>query len=87
MLYNQAKSHAEKKRWFEKILAFLKSKVKIVEVSQYEFFEKWYYVAIRELLAFYKFSGDYKALGKSVEPPISPSQAKKAITLLMRLGL
>jgi len=38
VLYNQAKSHAEKKRWFEKILAFSKSKVKIVEVSQYEFF-------------------------------------------------
>ena len=87
VLYNQAKSHADKKRWFEKILAFSKSKVKIVEVSQYEFFEKWYYVAIRELLAFYKFNGDYKDLAKSVDPPISPSQAKKAIALLERLNL
>jgi uncharacterized protein (TIGR02147 family) len=87
VLYNQAKSHADKKRWFEKILVFSKSKVKIVEISQYEFFEKWYYVAIRELLAFYKFDGDFKELAKNVDPPISPSQAKKAIGLLLRLGL
>jgi uncharacterized protein (TIGR02147 family) len=44
-------------------------------------------VAVRELLAFYKFNGDYKELAKSVDPPISPSQAKKAITLLERLRL
>jgi uncharacterized protein (TIGR02147 family) len=87
VLFNQAKSHADKKRWFEKIVAFSKSKIKIVEVSQYEFFEKWYYVAIRELLSFVKFSGDFKQLAKMVEPPITPAQAKKAIHLLERLNL
>jgi uncharacterized protein (TIGR02147 family) len=87
VLFNQAKSHADKKRWFEKIVAFSKSKVKIVEVSQYEFFEKWYYVVIREMLAFYPFKGDFGQLAKMVDPPISPPQAKKAIMLLERLGL
>jgi uncharacterized protein (TIGR02147 family) len=87
VFFNQAKSHADKKRWFEKIVAFSKSKVKIVQVSQYEFFQKWYYVAIRELLAFYKFSDDYQQLGKMVDPPISEAQAKKAIALLEKLDL
>jgi uncharacterized protein (TIGR02147 family) len=87
VLFNQAKSHADKKRWFEKIVAFSKSKVKIVEVSQYKFFEKWYYVAIRELMAFFAFKGDYKQLAKMMDPPISPSQAKKAIRLLEHLDL
>jgi len=87
VFFNQAKSHADKKRWFEKIVAFSKSKVKIVQVSQYEFFQKWYYVAIRELLAFYKFNGDFQRLGKMIDPPISPAQAKKGILLLEKLGL
>jgi uncharacterized protein (TIGR02147 family) len=87
VLFNQAKSHADKKRWFEKIVAFSKSKVKIVQVSQYEFFQKWYYVAIRELLAFYKFNGDFQQLGKMIDPPISPAQAKKGVELLEKLGL
>ena len=87
VLFNQAKSHADKKRWFEKIVAFSKSKVKIVEVSQYKFFEKWYYVAIRELMAFFPFRGDYKQLAKMMDPPISPSQAKKAVRLLEHLDL
>lgn len=82
VLYNQAKSHAEKKQWFEKILAYSKSKVKIVEVSHYQFFEHWYYVALREILAFHDFKDDYKELGKMVDPPISASQAKKAVMLL-----
>ncbi len=87
VFFNQAKSHADKKRWFEKIVAFSKSKVKIVQVSQYEFFQKWYYVAIRELLAFYKFNGDFQQLGKMIDPAISPAQAKKGIQLLEKLGL
>jgi uncharacterized protein (TIGR02147 family) len=87
VFFNQAKSHADKKRWFEKIVAFSKSKVKIVQVSQYEFFQKWYYVAIRELLAFYKFSDDFQQLGKMIDPPISEAQARKAISLLEKLDL
>jgi uncharacterized protein (TIGR02147 family) len=87
VLFNQAKNHAEQKRWFEKILAFSKSKVKIVDISQYKFFEKWYYVAIRELLASYKFNGDYKQLAKHLHPAIRPSEARKAIEVLLRLGL
>ena len=87
VFFNQAKSHADKKRWFEKIVAFSKSKVKIVQVSQFEYFQKWYYVAIRELLKFYEFTGDYQELGKMLNPPISAAQAKKAIMLLEKLGL
>jgi uncharacterized protein (TIGR02147 family) len=87
VLFNQAKTHAEKKKWFEKIVAFSKSKVKIVQVSQYEYFQKWYYVAIRGLLDFYKFNGDYLELGKMLDPPISPAQARKAIELLEKLDL
>jgi uncharacterized protein (TIGR02147 family) len=87
VLFNQAKTHAEKQRWFEKIVVFSKSKVKIFHVSQYEFFKKWYYLAIQQLLAFYKFDGDYQQLGKMLNPPISPAQAKKAIELLVNLNL
>ncbi len=87
VFFNQARTHADKKRWFEKIVAFSKSKVRIVEMSRYEFFDKWYYVAVREILAFYKFNGDYAQLAKMIDPPLTAAQAKKAILLLEKLNL
>jgi uncharacterized protein (TIGR02147 family) len=44
-------------------------------------------VAIREMLSYFPFKGDYSALAKNVRPSISPMEAKKAIELLSRLGL
>src|SRR4051812_35357408 len=49
VLFNQSKGHAEKKRYFEKILSFPKSNLKVVESGQYAFYEKWYYSVTREV--------------------------------------
>lgn len=85
--FDQAGSQAEKNMRLEKILSFRRSKVKIIEAYQYEYFKKWYYVAVRELLAFFPFSGDFKELGRMLDPPITPAQARKAVTLLEKLQL
>jgi uncharacterized protein (TIGR02147 family) len=87
VLYDQAKQHAQKKFYYEKILSMAKSKVKELVADQYEYFDKWYYVAVRELLNFYPFKGNYQELGKMLRPSITPSEAKKAVDLLERLGL
>ena len=86
VLFNQSKGHAEKKRYFEKLLSFPKSNIKRVEAGQYAFYEKWYYSVVREILAFYPFQGDYRELSRMLEPPISTAEAQKAIKLLEELG-
>lgn len=86
VLFNQSKSHAEKKRYFEKVIAFPKSNFKVVDSAQYAYYEKWYYSVIREILAFYPFKDDYKELAKMLEPQISQAEAQKAVKLLEDLN-
>jgi uncharacterized protein (TIGR02147 family) len=83
--FAQAGSFEEKNRWLEKILAFKELKADLVGQERFEYYGKWYYAAIRELLFFHDFRGDYAALGKKLDPPITPMQARKAIRLLEKL--
>ena len=87
VLYDQANQHSRKKYYFEKLLAMRKSKVHELTADQYMYFDKWYNVAIRELLNYFPFRGDYQQLAKMLNPPISPIEAKKSVELLKRLGL
>jgi uncharacterized protein (TIGR02147 family) len=87
VLYNQAGQHQRKRYYFEKLLSMKKSKIGEIAADQYEYFNKWYYVAIRELLNYYPFRGDFHTLAKQLNPPVSPAEAKKAVELLLRLEL
>jgi uncharacterized protein (TIGR02147 family) len=86
VFFDQAKNHDQKKYYFEKILASKKSKIKVTDAQQYEFYSKWYYTAVREVLNFYKFEGDFAELAKRVSPAITPAEAKKAVSLLEDMG-
>jgi uncharacterized protein (TIGR02147 family) len=86
VFFDQAKNHDQKKYYFEKILASKKSKIKVTDAQQYEFYSKWYYTAVREVLNFYKFEGNFAELAKSVSPAITPAEAKKAVSLLEGMG-
>jgi len=87
VLFNQSKKHDDKKRYFEKMLFSKEAAIRTVTVEQYAFYDKWYYTAIRELLSFYRFSGDCDRLARMLQPSISANEAKQAIALLERLGL
>jgi uncharacterized protein (TIGR02147 family) len=84
--FDQAKDHDRKRFYFEKILGHKKSKIKITDAQQYEFYSTWYYTAIRELIFLYPFKGEYEELAKRVSPPIKPAEAKKAVELLEKIG-
>jgi len=84
--FNQAKTHDEKERFFGKLSGFKKSVISRVEARNYAYYDKWYYTAIRELLYFHPFNGDYQALGRILIPAITPREAKEAVELLMGLG-
>ena len=85
--YSSAKTHSEKKYHFEQLMSLKRSRIKNLDLSQYEYFSKWYYVAIRECLDFFLFKDDYAALAKKLKPRITTAQAKKAVALLEKLGL
>lgn len=85
--YGQCKTHAEKKRRFEKMLTFKSSAVHLFGADQYELFDKWYNLAIREVIAVFPVNDDVEALCKLVMPAIKPAEAKRALELLLRLGL
>lgn len=71
----------------EKWLALKGFKQEAVDKDRFAFFDHWYHLALRELLGFRPFQGDYAALGASLVPPIGPGPARQAVDLLQRLGL
>jgi len=83
----KAKTDKQSRLFFEKLLSFKEVKRNILTTQQYEFYTKWYYSAIRSLLQFYDFQGDYKKLAEQLSPPISVGEAKQAINLLQTLQL
>jgi uncharacterized protein (TIGR02147 family) len=86
VIFAKAGSHSEKEREFQKLLSFKNSKATVISEKQYKIFDKWYYLAIRELIACCKFTGDFVDLGRRVQPPISAAKAKKTVAELVSLG-
>ncbi len=84
---SRADSQAETKFLMERIGAFRNSKIATLDAARYEFFSKWYYSAIREVLEFHPFHGNYTQLARLVVPAIKPSEAKRAVEVLLQLDL
>lgn len=85
--FHQAGTHSRKNEIFKKLTAQFKTKIAHLGPDQYEFYDKWYYSAVRSLLGYYPFTGDFAALARQLGPAITPSQARKTIDLLARLSL
>jgi uncharacterized protein (TIGR02147 family) len=85
--FNQAKDPGERERHQRKLEGFTAFKAKHLGPERYRLLEKWYYIAVRELLHFLPFRGDLKALGAMLDPPITAKQAEEALSLLLDLGM
>ncbi len=85
--FNEASTVREKKLYFERMMSLRKLDSYLMESSQYEFYSKWYYTAVRELIGIKGFKGDYASLAKTLSPSIRPDQAEKAIKVLENLKL
>ncbi|MBN1604810.1 MAG: TIGR02147 family protein [Chitinispirillaceae bacterium] len=51
--FNRSKTKDEMKIYFEKIIQSREAYTSALDTDQYEYFKKWYYVAIRELLNYW----------------------------------
>jgi len=85
--FNRAKQQEKSKRYFESLIELREPKICTLDAAKYEYFNKWFYIAIRELLNCYRFTGDYKELAAKLNPQITATEARKAIELLEKLSL
>jgi uncharacterized protein (TIGR02147 family) len=85
--FAKARSSRESKLLFEKLMSHKGVGANTLIKHQYAFYQKWHCSAIRSILDFFDFKGDYRALAEKVSPPISVKDAKAAVKLLEQLGL
>lgn len=89
VFFNESETVEERTLFFERMMACQKTKVGIVDATRYEYYNKWYYSAVRALVAIGKFSDDdtsYKKIAGILNPRIKLDEAKRAIATLLRLG-
>jgi uncharacterized protein (TIGR02147 family) len=85
--FMQAGTGKEKDLYFNRIAALRKNvNVSKIEENQYEYYSNWYNPVIRELVTQPDFDGDPAKLAKVLLPTITPTQAKRSIQLLLKLG-
>ena len=85
--FNKAKSEAQIRIHFEKLMSFSSPGKQRIEKFQYEFYRKWYYTAIRSLIGICRFSDDIESLSRMLTPPVSSREVKKAVELLVKLDM
>jgi uncharacterized protein (TIGR02147 family) len=86
--FNRAKTGREASRAFESLLSLSSVKTQTLRQEQYGFYSKWYYTAVRALIAMKSFSiKDASKIARMLSPSITVTQAKEAITSLVKLGL
>lgn len=83
----KAKTERQRKLYFDRLFAISSVKAQRLEAHQYEFFQKWYYSAVWSIINCVSFKGDFRALAEQCLPPITVWDAKRAVKLLLRLGL
>ncbi|MDO5576111.1 MAG: TIGR02147 family protein [Fibrobacter sp.] len=88
VLFNQAKTAAEKQRHYKVMLTMMHAvKEQSLTALQHEYFNYWFVPVIRELVSLYNFNGDYKELASMLIPQITVREAKFAVNLLIRIGM
>jgi len=88
VLFNQAKTLAEKQQYYAALRAMSGIvKESVLSVDQFDYFANWYNPVIRELICLYNFNDDYQKIAMTVKPTIEQSEVRSAIALLLRLKL
>ena len=86
--FNQARVARERELHFERLTRFSRfRKVHRLDIAQSAYHSEWYIPAVRELTSRADFSEDPTWLAKALLPEISAPQAKRALEVLLELGL
>ena len=86
--FDQAKNNQKKNYYFNLIKTFKPfSPVTKIASEQFELFNNWYTLVIRELISGEKYPVDFEQIGAKIVPPVSGSKVKHSIDLLLRSGM
>jgi uncharacterized protein (TIGR02147 family) len=85
--YNHATNAEGKERAYEDLLASRPASAKSLRSDQHEFYNRWYYSAIRELVSITKVTDNHKRLAECLIPKITINEVRDALILLERLNL
>lgn len=85
--FNQADSMEDKNFFFKKLGKFRRSRARLLQGTQYEFFSKWYYVAVWNYFGMHQNQNHPAAIAKALFPQVTVPQVKESIRLLLKLGL
>lgn len=87
VLYNQAEEEKERAAQLERLMAIAPAGNRtLIDALQLEYFQKWHYAAVRELLALGSFADPGK-IAALLDPALTPEEASEALRLLARLKL
>jgi uncharacterized protein (TIGR02147 family) len=87
--YAQAKNDEERSYYIEQALLSKGAGLTpacLLRKDQFEYLSKWYHSAVRACIEVEPFTGDFMHLSRRLSPPITKTQAKRAVKLLERLG-
>lgn len=85
---NQAVTHDEKNHYYCKLVSIIGGKKSAaIDKRQYDYFSKWYYPAIRELIAFKNGMAGPETIAAQLHPKVPLKEVLTAIDLLESLGL
>ena len=85
--FTKARSDSQIKLYFEKLMSLKSVKHYNIHESQYEYFHKWYYAAIRSALEILPVNENLQELADFLNPSITLQQAEESISLLQKLEL
>jgi uncharacterized protein (TIGR02147 family) len=85
--FNQAKGMSEKNFFFTQLSKFRTSRAHVLNETQFEFFSKWYYSAIRNYFSMETAERNPNVIASRLFPEVTPDQVEDAIRLLLSLEL
>lgn len=86
--WNQTHDPAEKESLVKKILSFKKFRdAHPLAQAEYEYYTRWYYPVIREMVALPNFKEDSTWIAGRIRPALAPGDVDRALDRLLTLGL
>ena len=85
---NQAADHSEQNHYYRKLISLRgQGNIKQLETAQYEYFSKWYFPVIRELVIFGDRMQTPEQIAEKLTPPVKVKNVEIALKRLQHLEL
>ena len=86
--YANAKKIQVKHDILQQMLTMVRAcSVRSILPEQYQFYDKWYYTVLREMVELIEVKEDFSFLGDLLQPAIKPKEVRQALGVLQKLGL